>query len=128
MTAEPMNPKAGPSGPGSFSKRTDLLPSAYYGEGQETQDIKAAAAEAKTAGIADRPVKAAPITDLFATTQRPEEPITSGIRGGEGPGPEVLGMRPPQQESLSQILSKMLPYDTNGEIAALYEQAVARGF
>jgi hypothetical protein len=127
MTAEPMNPIAGPAGPGSFSKRTDLLPSAYYGEGQETQDIKAAATEAKTRGIADRPVKAAPITELFAPTERPDEPVTSGISRGEGPGPEVLGFRAPQPESLSQILSKMLPFDTNGEIAALYEQAVTRG-
>jgi hypothetical protein len=31
------------------------------------------------------------------------------------------------EESLSQVLSQMLPYDTNGEIAALYEQAVSRG-
>jgi hypothetical protein len=45
---------------------------------------------------------------------------------GPGPGPEVLGMQP-QQETLSQILAKMLPYDTNGEIAALYEQAQSRG-
>ena len=32
-----------------------------------------------------------------------------------------------QQQSLSQTLSEMLPYDTNGEIAALYEQALSRG-
>jgi hypothetical protein len=45
---------------------------------------------------------------------------------GPGPGPEILG-NPQPQESLSQILSKMLPYDTNGEITALYEQALSRG-
>jgi hypothetical protein len=50
----------------------------------------------------------------------------AGNRLGPGPGPEILGMRP-QQESLSQILATMLPYDTNGEIAALYEQAQSRG-
>jgi hypothetical protein len=47
---------------------------------------------------------------------------------GEGPGPEVLGMNSGvPAESLSNILAQMLPYDTNGEIATLYEQAVSRG-
>jgi len=32
-----------------------------------------------------------------------------------------------QSEKLSDILSQMLPYDTDGEIAILYQQAVARG-
>jgi hypothetical protein len=59
---------------------------------------------------------------------RPDEPITSGIAMGDGPGPEVLGMNSGvPAESLSNILAQMLPYDTNGEIALLYEQAVSRG-
>jgi hypothetical protein len=33
-----------------------------------------------------------PVTSLYAPSQRPDEPITSGIAMGEGPGPEVLGM------------------------------------
>ena len=66
------------------------------------------------------------ITPLFAPSQRPDEPITSGIALGEGPGPEVLGVMQ-RPEALSQVLAQMLPYDTNGEIAALYEQAVTRG-
>jgi hypothetical protein len=129
MTAEPMNPAGGVSGPGRFSKRTDTLPSAYYGEGTETQQIQAGATEAKTRGIADnvggRPRKLS--IDLFGQTERPDEPITVGAAAGPGPGPEILGM-PRQSESLSQILGQLLPYDTNGEIAALYEQAVSRGF
>jgi hypothetical protein len=129
MTAEPMNPAAGVSGPGKFSKRTDTLPSAYYGEGVETQAIQSGATEARTRGVADnvggRPRKTN--IDLFAPTERPDEPITSGAPVGPGPGPEVLGMQP-QGESLSQILGQLLPYDTNGEIAALYEQAISRGF
>jgi hypothetical protein len=32
-----------------------------------------------------------------------------------------------QSEKLSDILSQMLPYDTDGEIAILYQQAVSRG-
>jgi hypothetical protein len=45
---------------------------------------------------------------------------------GPGPGPEVMGYAG-QSEKLSDILSQMLPYDTDGEIAILYQQAVSRG-
>ena len=41
------NPLAGASGPGKFSKRTDL-PSTSYGEGVETNAIKNAAPLAET--------------------------------------------------------------------------------
>jgi hypothetical protein len=64
--------------------------------------------------------------NLFAPTSRPDEPITSGVAAGPGPGPEVMGYNG-QSEKLSDILSQMLPYDTDGEIAILYQQAVSRG-
>jgi len=131
MTAEPMNPAAGVSGPGRYAKRTDTLPSAYYGEGTETQEISGGAAKAKTRGVADnvggRPKNPPQVTGLFAPTERPDEPVTTGSQYGPGPGPEILGINR-GQESLSQILAQMLPYDTNGEIALLYDQAVSRGF
>lgn len=128
-------PLAGAAGPGKFSKRTDGLEfkSDYYGQGVETQAIKQGAPLSRTPDVrgattteVQQAAAQAPITPLYAPSQRPDEPITSGIPLGAGPGPEALGMRT-QAESLSQILSRMLPYDTNGEIAALYEQAVSRG-
>jgi hypothetical protein len=125
-------PLAGASGPGKFSKRTDL-PSAYYGEGVETSAIQSQMPLSKTTGEADdvggRPRTALPpVTPLFAPTERPEEPITSGVDIGEGAGSETLMLNQmSQQQSLSQTLAEMLPYDTNGEIAALYEQALSRG-
>jgi hypothetical protein len=125
-------PLAGASGPGKYSKRTDL-PSAYYGEGVETSAIKSQIPLSKTTGEADnvggRPrTELLPVTPLFATSQRPEEPITTGVRPGDGGGNEVLMMNQmAQKQSLSQTLAQMLPYDTNGEIAALYEQALSRG-
>jgi len=125
-------PLAGASGPGKFSKRTDL-PSAYYGEGVETSAIKSQIPVSKTTGVADnvggRPRNPlTPITPLFADSQRPEEPVTTGVAIGSGGGEEMLMMNQmKQQESLSQTLAQMLPYDTNGEIAALYEQALSRG-
>ena len=129
-----MNPLAGPAGPGKFSTRTDNLQmgSIAYGEGKETQEILSAEPLSKTANT--RPAQAAEvraaaqeaITPLYAPSQRPDEPITTGIATGAGAGPEILGSQQ-KTERLSDILAAMLPYDTNGEIAILYEQAVSRG-
>ena len=91
-------PLAGASGPGKFSKRTDL-PSASYGEGVETKAIQQGAPMARTADV--RPMSRSamgmapsqtPVTSMFAPSTRPEEPITTGIPMGAGAGPEVLGI------------------------------------
>ena len=93
-------PLAGAAGPGKFSKRTDMdLGSIAYGEGVETAAIKSGAPLAKTPDVRGaRPsdVRAAAaqaqVTPLFAPTERPDEPITTGIPMGPGAGPEVLGI------------------------------------
>jgi hypothetical protein len=130
-----MNPLAGPAGPGKYATRTDNLQmgSTSYGEGVETQAIKSGAPLAKTAdvrGARAGDVREAatqqPVTELYAPSQRPDEPITAGIAMGPGAGPEVLGMRP-ATEKLSDVLAKMLPYDETGEIAILYQRAASRG-
>ena len=104
-------PLAGASGPGKFSKRTDMnMGSIAYGEGVETQAIKSGAPLAKTAdvrGARASDVRAAaaqsPITPLFAPSQRPDEPITAGIAMGAGPGPEVLGINNNQDTEQDRI-------------------------
>jgi len=68
----------------------------------------------------------APLTELYAPTQRPNSPITAGIDMGAGPGSSAL-MMSKSTEKTSDILEKMLPFDTDGTIAILYQQAVARG-
>ena len=122
-------PLAGASGPGKFSKRTDL-PSAYYGEGVETAAIKSGAPLATTPDVrpSQAPVVPAqePVTPMFAPTQRPDEPITAGVAVGAGPGPEALTMAK-SAEKLSDTLAKMLPYDETGEVEILYQRALARG-
>lgn len=94
-------PMAGVSGPGKFSKRTDGLSfeSTEYGSGVENAAIKSGAPLAKTAdvrGARASDVRAAaagaPVTPLYAPTQRPDEPITTGIPMGAGAGPEILGI------------------------------------
>jgi hypothetical protein len=67
-----------------------------------------------------------PLTPLFAPTQRPDEPITSGIDMGPGAGSSALMMRK-SSEKLSDVLVKMIPYDTDGTITILYQEALARG-
>lgn len=130
-----MNPLAGPAGPGKFSTRTDKLElgSKSYGEGVETQAIQSGAPLAKTGDV--RPARAgdvreaamqAPATGLFAPTERPGEPITTGIPMGAGAGPEILMMQK-NTVKLSDSLAAMLPYDNTGEIAVLYQEALAQG-
>ena len=130
------NPIRGVSGPGKFSVRTDLPASQNYGDRKAMAEQIAGAPTARTPDVRGLPTgqvqaaaQAAPqpsITELFAPTSRPDEPITSGVAAGPGPGPEVMGYNG-QSEKLSDILSQMLPYDTDGEIAILYQQAVSRG-
>lgn len=111
------------------------LGSIAYGEGVETAAIQAGAPLAKTANVNPTslseqgmaPSQLERITPLYAATQRPEEPITTGIALGEGAGPEVLGMRPQTMEKYSDTLAKLLPFDETGEIAILYQDFLARG-
>ena len=132
--AEPMNPLAGVSGPGKYAVRTDNLQmgSTAYGEGVETSAIKSGALLSRTPD--QRPMPAAevrdaamaPVTGLFDPSSRPNEAITSGIDMGAGAGSEAL-MMAKSGEKLSDILAKMLPYDTTGEVAILYQRAASRG-
>lgn len=135
MTTAPMNPKAGVSGPGKFSVRSDKLNmgSTGYGEGVETAAIKSGAPLGVTPDVRPQaPSKfreeltQAPVTELFAETTRPGEPITAGIDLGPGAPAKALMMQKSITKT-SDTLAKMLPYDTDGSIAILYQQAVARG-
>jgi hypothetical protein len=131
------NPMAGVSGPGPYAKRTDIgtpemkMGSIAYGEGVETADIKSGAPLSKTPDAVSEPSDRlrqaqAPVTGLFAPTERPDEPITAGIDRGEGPGSEALMMKKSVVKT-SDTLAKLLPFDTDGSIAILYSEAVARG-
>ena len=108
-------PLAGASGPGKFSKRTDLdLGSTAYGEGQETAMLNTAAPKATTRGIADnvggRPANPVqPVTPLFAPTQKPEVPVTEGIDMGDGAGSEALAMRQPDDVNFRSAIASYMP-------------------
>ena len=129
-----VNPMQGISGPGSFSKRTDLqYQSEGYGDGVAYDATKAGAPLAKSPdvrGATNTSVRQAAqegVTPLYAPTQRPDEPITTGIDMGPGAGSDILMGSPQPTEKLSDTLAKMLPYDQTGEVAILYQNALARG-
>jgi hypothetical protein len=116
-------PLAGVSGPGKFSVREDLPPSQNYGDRKQMQeDIAGAPTRSEPV------VKPEPLTGLFAPTQRPDTPITTGIDIGPGPGSEILMMNSNlPNRKLSDVLAEMIPYDTTGEIQYLYQNALSRG-
>ena len=134
------NPMQGVSGPGKFAKRTDLqYQPTEYGQGVEMAQQKAGAPLASTPdvrGATNTAVRQAAesaavtpqeaLTPLFAPSQRPDEPITAGVDVGPGPGANALAMGK-ATEKLSDVLVKMLPYDTDGSIAIMYQNALARG-
>lgn len=99
---KPANP-APVSGPGALSRRTDGGPTqagraissgGKYGERKALAEIQSSALmqgnptpEMPTVNVSASPAQAqpaAPVTGLFAPTQRPGEPITAGMPFGEG--------------------------------------------
>ena len=129
-----MNPLAGPAGPGEFSTRTDKLElgSTAYGEGKDTQSILSGAPLGKTgdvnparAGDVREAATKAQVTGLYTPSDE-TRPITAGLDRGPGPGSNALMMNKSEVKT-SDTLAKMLPYDTDGSIAILYQQAIARG-
>jgi hypothetical protein len=116
-----------------YSTRTDKLElgSTAYGEGVETQAIKSGAPLNKTADVSParagdvRAAAQTPVTGLYATSDE-VRPITAGLDRGPGPGSSALMMNK-SVVKLSDSLAAMLPYDTTGEIAVLYQEALAQG-
>ena len=110
-------PLAGASGPGKFSKRTDMdLGSTSYGEGQETAMLNTGAPKATTRGVADNvggrpsnPVASKPLTPLFAPTEQPDLPSTYGVDIGEGAGSEVLMMQQPDDNNFKAAIASYMP-------------------
>jgi len=126
-------PLAGAAGPGKFSKRTDGMSfqSTEYGSGVENTANKAGAPLAKTPDVratsrSEMGMAPSQITPLYAPSERADEPITAGIAMGPGPGPEIMGATQIRVKT-SDTLAKLLPFDDTGEIAILYQEALARG-
>lgn len=110
-------------GPGKFSVREDLPPSQNYGDRKAMAEQIAGAPttgqpSAKPVPASDikEAAKPAPLTPMFAPTERPDEDIMT-----------MAGPPKPAEGKLSDTLAALLPFDTTGEISVLYQMALSRG-
>lgn len=119
------------SAPGAMSTRTDLaaqpvrdIPASYWGEGKELREIQAGAPMA--AVPPPRPI------DLFAPTERPDEPVTAGADMGPGPGSEILPVQsqnsPGAPGSLADKVRRMAAVDASGDSQRLLAIAERLGW
>lgn len=129
------------SGPGKLSRRTDGGPQQVqaemtgmgYGENKDFMDIQSSAPLAATPGVPSMPAtptatqqprqQSMQATQLFAPTQRPNEPVTAGAPVGDGPGP-VQQPKP----SVAMTLEKMVAANPSQEIKDLYTIASYLGW
>ena len=124
----PSNP-APVSGPGALSQRTDggpTQPATYisglpYGQGGETYANQVAAPMQGNNFAMEMP------TPLMAPTARPNEPITSGIDIGDGPGSEVMNL-PNTQEPISITMRKIAQFDPTGEAELIASTLAEYGY
>ena len=135
-----MNPLAGPAGPGKFSTRTDNLQmgSTAYGEGVETQVIKSGAPLSTTpdtrparAGDVREAAAQTPVTELYAPTARPNEPITSGVDVGPGVGSNALMMQdntPTEYQNAYQLFNQLAANPNASPTMKYLAQRIQQGF
>jgi hypothetical protein len=111
---EATNPVKGVSGPGKFAKRTDLeVQSTGYGDKTQYQANKSGASLAtapKSPMLSQAPrASSTPVTGLYDSTARPNEPVTQGVDAGAGAGPEALAMRGPDDANFRTAMMQYLP-------------------
>ncbi len=111
------------------------MPATQYGERKMLNELQTSApmqgASARTPRIKATAAPSTPmekITPLFSETTRPDEAPETGLPFGAGPGPEVLGITPQSGRSVSQILADIAQYDPTGEVNAIYEDSLLKGF
>jgi len=127
---KPSNP-APISGPGALSQRTDgggtqpatYVPGLPYGQGQETYNNQVAAP------MAGNPIPQMEMpTPLMAPTARPNEPITSGVDIGAGPGSEAKPALPNPSYTIQEVIRNLIPYDPSGDAELIYRSLLDEGY
>ena len=133
---QPANP-APVSGPGSLSQRTDggategmskpqpkaVYTGLPYGDNKSVNDQQSGADIAGT-GIPSMPT---PIVPLNAPTQRPNEPVTTGINMGPGGGTETRQL-PNVGPSLVDTIKRLTQFDPSGDAELIYRQLTDNGY
>lgn len=137
------------SGPGKYARRTDghpaqvlsAAPDQDYGEQTQQLDAQRVApmgGQAPTptpsiAGAGSQPEAPQQMPTfsglpLSAPSQRPDEPITTGVDIGPGAGSEALNLPSPAQGTgqMTALLSKYAVNDSSGLLGQLMQKAAAR--
>lgn len=119
---------------GGYSQRTDLLQQQKVPTGQAYGERQASLESQAQVPVANDPwdqvvaqAQAAPFESvgLFGPTQRPNEPITSGLSTGIGRGPEALSLL--NRGKLSTQLQRIASESGNPTLVELAERAVRYG-
>lgn len=114
-----------------MSERTDLnvsnQPARYisglpYGQGEATYNQQTAA---PMAGMTE-PSMGLPLVELTAPTQRPNEPITSGIDVGPGPNSSIINL-PNTQPTVLSVLRQIAQNDPSGETDLIFQTMLEKG-
>ena len=107
------NPMQGVSGPGPYAKRTDLsYQSQSYGDGAAYDAAKSGAPLAtapKNPKLSEAPRVTNSPVGLYDPTQRPDEPVTSGIDQGAGVGSDALMMQQPDDTNFRAKIAEYMP-------------------
>lgn len=123
----------------NYTNRTDLnaqpvrvAPSKQYGQGAAQEAAQKIVPLANTAGggaPAPMPMPAGPVPGdhgpFNRPTDMPQQPVTTGLPFGPGPGPEALGM--PQRPKVSQTIAQIASMSNDPELLALAQRAQAQG-
>ena len=129
---QPNNP-APVSGPGALSARTDggategmTQPQKdytgfNYGENGATNTMQGEAA------MAGNPFGMQSIVPLTAPSTRPDEPVTSGIDRGAGPGFSSLNL-PNNEPTILNVLENLVRYDSSGDTELIYRMLQDNGY
>jgi hypothetical protein len=97
-----------------------------YGEGQATMEQQTSA-PMQGASMPQMPQMEMP-TLLGAPTMRPNEPITSGIDMGPGPGSEAMRGLPNETPTLLDTLKYLAQFDSSGDAELIYRTILDRDF
>lgn len=124
-------PRTGEPGK-AYANRSDLTQGAHaapgqqYGKAKEQIDaqkvvpLPAGGAGTAAGGVPTSPPAVPPGSlDFTRASERPNEPVTSGLPMGAGPGPEVLGGTAP--DIVGAQLRELYRMDPNNDILRLIE-------
>jgi len=105
-------------GAGQSGQPSRYISGMPYGQGQQLMKQQQAAPMASTPKTSTPQLSNLPqVTPLTAPTERPNEPVTTGIAMGPGAGPEALTL--PSNEDTDQDKQRLMSYLPALEAAAL---------